>query len=122
VSFLREGRPRHALASIALLQLVGQIGLIVSLPIAEARAETGADLTLHIEAVSDKACAPAHDPMACSFCRVLASKSLGAKRTSRTATWSLVIAPHCQAVKDDPACWFPCETLQARAPPSGLSI
>jgi hypothetical protein len=69
--------------SAAILAL--QVALASLIPLVEARAEASSDATVHIEARSEEPCAPPHDPMACSFCRLLGSKALGLSAAPKAA-------------------------------------
>jgi hypothetical protein len=114
--FVREGRQRSSLTSLVVPVLLCQLGVGVFLPIAEAHLEAGGELSIHVEAETTSTCAPAHDPMACSFCRVLGTMALGVFGASRMASTAVVTA-HRSHAGEAPECRGSRAKLQARAPP-----
>jgi hypothetical protein len=118
MSYRSGGRAGRSLTSVALLLLVGQIALGLLLPVAEARAQSGSDLSIHIESESDQRCAPTHDPMVCSFCRLLASKAVGSRSSARATDSAPAIESQGEATNEVPSGDGARLPRQARAPPA----
>jgi hypothetical protein len=105
----------HRWLSAAILAL--QVALASLIPLVEARAEARSDATVHIEARSEEPCAPPHDPSACSFCRVLASKALGLSLAPKSDEPAVVAASGGSRGIGSMRSRLPGWRVQARGPP-----